>query len=1167
MAFRSAPTSGTQNTQTGGKFRSAPSAVQRATPAPTPALQPAPPRPSLIKQIGQKAKEQIKFVKSNPKQAAKNVGRELVSSEIGLVDTYKKVASSLKGPTAGKTAGNVARELKDLAIRSRSLTPSMVAVTQRAAQLSGKTPTQVAGEIGGTALDIGTLGLGEAAVKGGVKMTGRQALKQLVKPKTLATESAIGAGQFGARTAQEGGTPKEIATSAAIGAGVGPIAATGLGAVGVGLKSIFGRVLRRDAIPAVSKSEVQAVNEKATSLAKFVENTPDLEVKTMKTLGRDINNKPIRARFEYDAKRKSGTIYMTGRTNERDLAEEVGHYLDKKIDPEFRQQLLDNTQIPSIVANKNITPNERFAKAVAEVITKPNARKKAPALFEHVNQFIDLGDLPTPKAPKIASVPESAAVEPVPAVTSEVAPAPATRVEVPVSSKIAEPGVIGAKGTSKLTTPSYNPNKINAVEDIESLIEETSRIGKAGIDKQRRGSVSNEQLKELSMMTNVSVDDLKKAKPGSIANPETVLKARQTMVDMAGQLSEFTRQISGRASKDDLMEFKKRLNDFMAVQKTVAGFRTEAGRLLQQFNVEIKVGENSALEELIRQVATVDKGAASELDKVTNLNKVINPTNLSNWLAVWKAGLLTNPVTHLKNIVGNAANSVLLNISDYPAAATDALISLGTGKRAKSVGGVFAGLKGGAEGLAEAGEILFKGSGQSNKFEAGKQIKFNNSVMDKTIGGYARTVFNLLQAEDRSFYMAAYRRSLSDTARVASKNTGQSVKDLLANPTDDMLAQAVADAETATFQGLNPLSKGASGLKRGIGQASEVILPFTRTPAGIAKAIIDYSPLGIPFETVTQLYTKEFNQRSLSEAIGKSITGSGVLSIGYILGQRGLVTGTYPSEEKERKLWELIGKQPNSILTNGKWRRLDSISPVGNIVAVGADMANQAKSGSGLKDLGIAYLGTVGKSLTEMSFLQGLSSVLDTLNDPERNAQKFLENTVSSIVPAAISAVARGVDQTVRKPKGVVQAVMSRIPELSKKLPARKDVFQDTIKREGGVPAQLLAFTRPQTANDSPLLNELTRLSQTGNTPSLTDIETRSDRVKNLKAQITDDKYKKFLSDFGQEYKKGLERTIKSGEYKRASDEKKKKILDDSKEDSLAKVLKKYHYKEPKKKK
>src|ERR1035437_2755845 len=104
--------------------------ARTATPPPPPAA----PQPSwwsgvlnAASNAGNYIKNEASFAVQNPGQAAINVGKGLASSEIGLYHTVNDVVHGAD---------------------------------------TGKTPLQIAAEIGGVALDAATLGVGAIATKG-----------------------------------------------------------------------------------------------------------------------------------------------------------------------------------------------------------------------------------------------------------------------------------------------------------------------------------------------------------------------------------------------------------------------------------------------------------------------------------------------------------------------------------------------------------------------------------------------------------------------------------------------------------------------------------------------------------------------------------------------------------------------------------------------------------------------------------------------------------------------------------------------------------------------------------------------------------------------------------------------------------------------------------------
>ena len=121
---------------------------------------------------------------------------------------------------------------------------------------------------------------------------------------------------------------------------------------------------------------------------------------------------------------------------------------------------------------------------------------------------------------------------------------------------------------------SYNPKKINAPEDVETIFKALSEKG--GEFKEQRISKSDESIQSLAFEVGLTVEDLLKAQPGSIANAETVFAARKLVADLAQDLRDTVRSVTTEtATKAELAAVKEKLFRLQGSMKAVAGLRTE----------------------------------------------------------------------------------------------------------------------------------------------------------------------------------------------------------------------------------------------------------------------------------------------------------------------------------------------------------------------------------------------------------------------------------------------------------------------------------------------------------------------------------------------------------------------------------------------------------------
>ena len=460
-------------------------------------------------------------------------------------------------------------------------------------------------------------------------------------------------------------------------------------------------------------------------------------------------------------------------------------------------------------------------------------------------------------------------------------------------------------------------------------------------------------------------------------------------------------------------------------------------------------------------------------------------------VAVWKAGLLTGIKTSGLNIFSNISHAATEIAKDIPAAAADTLLSLLTGKRtlALTVRGLPSGIKLGVE----RGWRYLK-TGYDSRDVAKKLDYVRVNFKSKAIQGYVDFVFRALGAEDQVFYYGALKRSLYNQAIAQGKNKGLKgveldafVKNLIESPTDGMSAYALADAETAVFQNKTTLGKVGIGIQKLGGGTGGFVVPFARTPSAVAMQVVNYSPAGVFIEIGKQIVRKQFDQRLLSQAIGRSTIGTGVLWAGGQLFNNDLMTLDYPQTEKERELWRLEGRKANSIKVGDEWRTVQTLGPAGPVMLLGGHFQNAMKEGGSHTEAIIkATVGSI-KSFTEQTFLRGVKQVMEVVADPQIwNVRSFTSSFISSFIPTIINDVARALDPKERRPSSdsltqeVLNRIQARIPKLREGLEPQVDVLGQEVERIGNPLEVMFDPTRPSPEKVSPVIDELRRLTNAG---------------------------------------------------------------------------------------
>lgn len=591
-------------------------------------------------------------------------------------------------------------------------------------------------------------------------------------------------------------------------------------------------------------------------------------------------------------------------------------------------------------------------------------------------------------------------------------------------------------------------------------------------------AVASELLKKYA-------DDAAKATDPATANA-LYDKAAEVANTLAPKLTEQGRAIQaasilGRLTPEGQVRFAareiQRYNETVALAKRIPEL---TGEQAAQIGAEMRA---------INEMADGTE-KAMRFQKLQNLIQDLVPTPLmKKIITVWKAGLLTGLKTQGLNIFSNLSHNLSEVVKDVPAAIVDSAAALFTGKRTKTL--TARGLGSGLSEGFDKGVRYFKTGFDERNIGAKldyHRVNFGKGAVAKAFQTYTDTVFRFLGAQDQPFYYGALSRSLMDQALAQGKNAGFKGKDLvkyaetlIESPTDEMIRYAVADATTAVFQNDTALGKIAKGVQKLGGGAGEIVLPFGKTPSAVAMQIINYSPIGIAKTIIENIGKGKFDQRLFSQGIGRGLTGTAVLAIGMELAKKGLVSLDFPiGDEREQELQKAEGRKENSVKVDGKWRSPIIFGPAGNLILLGAHFQNALEtSGSPTEAMSKAVFGGL-KSFTEQTFLTGLKDAVNALTDPKRYAKSYLPNLLASVVPTAVSDIAKATDPQERRAETTVERVQARIPGARLGLEPQVDILGRERERVGNPLETLADPTRPSKDVSTPVTEELRRLTDAG---------------------------------------------------------------------------------------
>ncbi|MEB3196828.1 MAG: hypothetical protein VKP62_06450 [Candidatus Sericytochromatia bacterium] len=453
-----------------------------------------------------------------------------------------------------------------------------------------------------------------------------------------------------------------------------------------------------------------------------------------------------------------------------------------------------------------------------------------------------------------------------------------------------------------------------------------------------------------------------------------------------------------------------------------------------------------------------------------------------------KAGLLTGVKTIARNTASNTLNLGLEEIVSAIGAVPDAFLGMFTGNRttfAPRVAGIARGInEAGSRGVTEALQTMVHGMplDQLAALDIPREVNTPSNALNK----YVNTIMRFQGAQDRIFKAYALRRSLDDQARSLVVSTARSttprltraqieanIRRLADNPTEEMMFEAIADAEFATFQNETAISRAISGLKQGFKQydareggstgayltaGMDLFLPFVKTPASIgARVVADYATPFAVGQTLRKRSARRrlervqgvtdgpwltpTEQKALSKGLARNAMGSSLIWLGSRMYDEGRLTGSDQPDRREENT--AAGRTPNAIKVGDEWLPLNPFSPVGTLLSLGATMNRDGRDLDGTTR-GIKVGAQVLALILDQPFTQGAKQFVEVAGDTGgKKMNRFAGSLAGSVVPTIVAETAQFLDDSEEMravdygalDSAVVQSVQNRLPLLREELP------------------------------------------------------------------------------------------------------------------------------------
>jgi hypothetical protein len=714
-----------------------------------------------------------------------------------------------------------------------------------------------------------------------------------------------------------------------------------------------------------------------------------------------------------------------------------------------------------------------------------------------------------------------------------------------------------------------------------------SDVAKANKDfpEARRGTMTIEQINELSK--DVDLNQLLGRKVGMPLNAEQIQAAKsvvyQNTEDAVAKAKAWV--ASGGQDPVAFQEAVDSLVSNTAFLETLQGASSELGRamrvLRERPSVDLSIAMKQLLEqrargvpteELIQSLATFDDPASA----AKFVSKIATPTFRDKfkefYINFWLSGIKTQAI----NLASNTVTALSPLIEKPLEAGIGALRRTPDRVTFREVGARVAGMRQGTrEGLKLAAQAFKTGESQSRV----TRLDVQRNALGGPVGEVIRVPTRLLLTQDEFFKSIARRGELNAQAfKKAFDESGGDKKKLdelftkyKEEPTEAMQKAAEREAEYRTFQ--SELGQTGKNFQRFLAQSptASFFIPFFKSPANLLKYAAERSPLApLSDRWMTEI---KAGGRQRDEALAKLTLGIGATGALVSYALEGKITGSGPTDPKERAALLATGWQPYSIKSGDTYYSIGRLDPYATLFGVVAD-AVTAKDYMTEEEYqkALAFIPfSIASNLAEKTYLQGFTNLYESLAGDYADittVEKFIRDTAAGLaVPNLFRQAGAAIDPQVREANSIIKEVQNRIPVIRgntftiagtdydiNRVPNKLNVWGDPITRTGALPVagrpaieqvgaisfNLLSPVGMSTTTKDPFLKEIGRL-QLGVAPPKKDISlsinTGEEKPVKFKLELSDRERRQFTFVSGKLGKALIKADMATPEWKKLDDD------------------------------
>lgn len=584
-------------------------------------------------------------------------------------------------------------------------------------------------------------------------------------------------------------------------------------------------------------------------------------------------------------------------------------------------------------------------------------------------------------------------------------------------------------------------------------------------------------------------------------------------------------------------------------------------------------------------MAETDAERAAAWDAITTSIADQIPSTFLEKANFWRyTSMLTNPTTHIRNIMGNAIQMGARKIKNGIGTAIERAVIKDPSQRTKAVN-VDKDLKAFAKGQYETDQSAAMGSGKysdattagiEREIQSKRKMFKGEDVLSRAVQGIGDLNSRALDYEDVIFNRAAYVDSFAQALQAKGVTAAEAHAGTRAADVEAARAYAIEEAQRATYRNTTALSEalsqfgryeGDNPVKRAGSFVADALFPFRKTPANILTTGLDYSPIGLVKGIKEALFDVKSGKCTASDAVdslASGLTGTGILALGAYLAAEGLLHVRAGDDDKEEAFEKSMGGQDYAIQIGDKSYTLDWAVPAAMPLFAGAAIMESVRKGGGTFDALVDSLLGMQDVVLETSMLSSLNDLISYWSYADNKVGYLLDRAASSYagqyIPTIGSKVASVFDDTVRKSyveKGsgqvasdvnyFLQGAAKKVPGVRNRLQPSIDLWGNEVSN-GSAPERVFqSFIFPgflKAQDNSPATQEIRRLAKaTGESAVYPAAAEKSFMVNGETKYLTGEEYTKYAKTMGSTRKQIVENMLKSKGYQKLSDDDKAKAI------------------------